>query len=137
MDEKRAKALAKSQATQRAQRERRKKKFLKLLKEGSGIQAYALEACKLSRNTVNRWKHEDENFAQQCQEIEDNCIDRVEAKLLEQINDGNITAIIFYLKTKGKKHGYVEQIDQNVNISPFEKLMRSLPDDPYEDNEDE
>lgn len=134
-DEQRAAVLAKSQETQRKNRERRKKKFLKALEEGSGIQAYALDMCKLSRNTVNTWKHEDEEFAQKCRDIEDNCIDRVEAKLLEKINDGDITAIIFYLKTKGKSHGYVQQVDQNIIGSPFEKLMRALPDEPEEDED--
>lgn len=135
ISEKMAKALAKTNATQKRQQERRKKKFLKALEEGSGIQAYALQACHLSRTTVNKWKHSDEEFAQQCQDIEDNCIDRVEAKLLEQINDGNITAIIFYLKTKGKKHGYVETIENNITASPFLKLMKELPDDPDEDKQ--
>lgn len=134
-DEKRKAAHDKSVETQRKNRERRKKKFLKALEEGSGIQAYALDMCKLSRQTVNTWKHEDDDFAQKCKNIEDNCIDRVEAKLLEKINDGDITAIIFYLKTKGKSHGYVQQVDQNIVGSPFEKLMRALPDEPESEDD--
>lgn len=37
--------------------------------------------------------------------------DIAEGKLLEQINTGNMTAIIFYLKTQGKDRGYVERHD--------------------------
>lgn len=45
-------------------------------------------------------------------------LDIAESKLIENIQDNDNTAIIFYLKTKGKNRGYIErtQIDHSVAI---------------------
>ena len=40
-------------------------------------------------------------------------LDMVESALIQKIKDGNLTAIIFYLKTKGQGRGYIER--QYVN----------------------
>jgi hypothetical protein len=60
-------------------------------------------------------------------------LDMTEAKLFEQVNRGNITAIIFTLKTLGKSRGYIERqevtgrdggpIEVNANV---ESIMRKL-----------
>ena len=61
--------------------------------------------------------------------LNEETLDYAESKLLQSIRDGNVTSIIFYLKTKGKKRGYVEQVDNNVSINPFEQLMKRVCDD--------
>ncbi len=85
-------------------------------------------ALGIDRNTFYSWRENDERLAQMLDEIDESLIDFSESKLLEQINDGNLTAIIFHLKTKGKKRGYVEAVENNVSITPFEQLMKDLPD---------
>lgn len=113
----------------------KKNKVLKALVESKGIVAYACEAAGITRKTFYEWKKDDAEFAEKVDDITEATLDRVEGKLLEAINDDNITAIIFYLKTKGRKRGYVEQIDTNVT-NPFEKLMKDVDADDDEDDDE-
>ena len=118
-------------------RKRTMKKILEALAESKGIVSYACEKVGISRKSFYQWLKEDEEFSSAVEEITEATLDKVEAKLLEQINDDNLTAIIFYLKTKGRKRGYVEQIDGNLNVNPFEKLMKETDAEDDDDLEDE
>ena len=122
-----------SKLSDEEKRKRKKTQFLKFLKEGMGIVSYACEKCNISRQTFYNWKDNDDEFAQQADDIQEITVDMAESKLLSSINEGNVAAIIFYLKTKGKKRGYVEQHDIDVNGNAFEKLMRETTDDDEED----
>lgn len=42
-------------------------------------------------------------------------VDVAEAKLVEKINNGDTTALIFFLKTMGKKRGFVERQELTGN----------------------
>lgn len=106
-----------------------KAKFLENFRQGRGIVSYACEKTGISRATYYNWINGDEDFKKACEDINESVIDVVESKLLSQINDDNLTAIIFFLKTKGKKRGYVEKVESDVSINAFEKLMHELPDD--------
>lgn len=107
----------------------KKKLFLEHLKDGKGIITYACEKTGISRQTFYNWVEKDQAFAKEVDIVNEITIDLVESKLLSAINNEDVTAIIFYLKTKGKKRGYVEQVDNRLVENPFEKLMKELPDE--------
>lgn len=107
----------------------RQKDFLKHFREGYGIVTYACEKTGISRETYRQWKMKDPKFKAACEDVSEMTIDVVESKLLNKINEGDTTSIIFYLKTKGKHRGYVERVENNVSLTPFEDLMMSLPDE--------
>jgi len=44
-------------------------------------------------------------------------LDFAESKLMEAISKGNLTAIIFFLKTQGRSRGYYEKIETNTSFS--------------------
>jgi len=76
-------------------------------------------ALNIDRNTFNSWRKEYPELAEKLDAIDESLIDFSESKLLEQINDGNLTAIIFHLKTKGKSRGYTESSEVNTNVNAF------------------
>jgi len=92
----------------------KKELFLQGLELNLGNISAACTQANISRQTYYRWI-EDESFSELCDNIKEGLIDLAENQLLNKINKGDITAIIFFLKCKGKKRGYTEK--QEVEIS--------------------
>lgn len=97
-------------------------------KKGANMTA-AATAIGIARRTLVRWREADPDLDTEMKDIEESLVDFSESQLMSAIQDGNLTAIIFHLKTKGKDRGYVERMENNVSVNPFEDLMKSLPDD--------
>ena len=89
--------------------EDKKTRFLGNLKAAGGIIYVACENTGINRSTYYKWRREDLEFATAADEVQEAQIDFVESKLMKLINEGDTTATIFYLKTKGKKRGYSEK----------------------------
>ncbi len=79
--------------------------FLQELRENLGVVSKALSKVNVNREEYNGWLTNKE-FKQMVDEVNELSIDYVENKLLAQIQKGDMSAIQFYLKTKGKKRGY-------------------------------
>ena len=88
-------------------------------KKAANMSATAI-ALGVSRTTLYEWREKDPKLDALMHEVEESLIDFTESKLLAQIKDNNMTAIIFHLKTKGKKRGYTEgeevEIKQTNNL---------------------
>jgi len=91
-----------------------KKLLLKALEKSMGIVTNACKIVKLDRTTFYRYYNEDEEFAKDVDNMQDYVLDFAESKLLENIKDKKETSIIFYLKTKGKKRGYIEKTETDI-----------------------
>lgn len=89
--------------------EQHKKAILQALEKSLGIVTTACKSAGVGRTQFYEWLKSDEEFRAKVQEIDDIALDFVESKLFEQIRDNNTPSTIFYLKTKGKKRGYVER----------------------------
>lgn len=94
--------------------QRDKDRLLISLKDCSGIVTFACEKVRLSRQTFYRWYREDAEFKERVDAINELQIDVAEASLLKKIQKGDTTAIIFYLKTKGKDRGYSERREISI-----------------------
>ncbi|MDO4691884.1 MAG: phBC6A51 family helix-turn-helix protein [Porphyromonadaceae bacterium] len=107
----------------------RKRRFLDALSASLGNISEAAKSVGINRRTYYDWIKDDQEFSQSVDSISESQIDYVESKLLERINDGDTTATIYYLKTKGRNRGWSEKIEIDAKISPFERLMMETEDD--------
>lgn len=113
-----------------------KKHFIDVLSKGRGIISSACKSVDISRQTYYNWLEADPDFKEAVEDVNEAAIDFVESKLMEKINGVECatvtpkgetlvydqppsdTAIIFFLKTKGKKRGYQETVfNKNVNYN--------------------
>ena len=99
----------------------KKKKFIEALKLNLGNITEACKASNVGRQTYYDWIDKDDDFKQSCEDVSESLLDLAENKLLEKINKYDTTSIIFFLKTKGKKRGYIEKQEFEVN-KPIEDI---------------
>lgn len=105
--------------------DRKKRDLLKALEKSLGIVSHACKAAKVSRESHYKWYREDEDYKKQVDELNNLALDLAESKLHKQIQESNLTAIIFFLKCKGKERGYIEKneisIPDGITITVNEK----------------
>lgn len=105
-----------------------KKRMIEALISSLGIVTPACRAVGISRWTHYRWLREDEDYRRTVEEMGDIALDFAENKLMTAMNQNDITAIIFYLKTKGKKRGYVERVEFAPHLKPSINMEKLTPD---------
>jgi len=93
-----------------------KKAMIQAMEKSLGIVTTACRNVGISRDTHYRWMRDDEAYKNEIDSIEGMALDLAESKLHEEILGGNTAAIIFFLKTKGKRRGYVEKQEVETTI---------------------
>lgn len=82
---------------------------IKAIEGSKGIISQAARKLGCTRQTVYNYVENYVTVKEALENEREDLLDFVEGKLLGEINNGNMTAIIFYLKTQGKSRGYVER----------------------------
>ena len=83
--------------------------MIEALREKHGNLSAAARFLNCSRNTISRYIEKYPTVKAVADEERETLIDFAENQLFKQVQEGNITAIIFTLKTIGKSRGYVER----------------------------
>lgn len=99
-----------------------KKNLIQAMIKTLGIVSKSCEMAGCARKTFYEYYNEDPDFKDQIDDIQNIALDHVESKLFENIENGNTAEILFYLKTKGKKRGYVEHLDLTTAGQSFNKF---------------
>lgn len=89
-------------------RNKKKQAFLAKMETTLGNITESCKAANIDRKTYYNWMKADPAFAEAVNNLAESSLDFAESCLKKQIKDGNTTATIFYLKTKGKARGYIE-----------------------------
>lgn len=89
----------------------RKKAMIEALQKSLGVVTTACKIVGINRSSHYEWLESDPSYAKQVADIKDIALDFAESQLHKRMQSGSDTAIIFYLKTQGKKRGYIERTE--------------------------
>jgi len=101
----------------------KKQLMLEALRKSLGIVTTACLSAGISRESHYNWLKDDPEYKKSVEALDDVVLDFAESQLHKSINNGSDTATIFFLKTKGKKRGYIEKqeiIQTNLNVEVAE-----------------
>lgn len=104
--------MEKTERTEKAQ-----KRMLEALHKTMGVVTPALHSANVSRTQYYKWLKVDKEFKKDVDTLPEIALDFVESRLYQLIDAGNPTSILFYLKTKGKHRGYIEEYTGDVNFT--------------------
>ena len=105
-----------------------KKAMITALEKALGVITLACKEVGIARQTHYEWYKEDPEYHAAVDATADIALDFAESKLHGQVSKGDTTAIIFYLKTKGKHRGYVERYEvKDIDEKPI-NINYYLPD---------
>ena len=92
--------------------------FLEALKDKPVI-AYAAKAAGISRRTAINYRNACPEFDEACKDAMEDGIDKRELRLIRKAEQGNLHAIIFFLKTRRYGH-----LDNKNSDKPKELILR-------------
>ena len=108
----------------------KKQLMLEALRKSLGIVTTACLSAGISRESHYNWLKDDPEYKKSVEALDDVVLDFAESQLHKRINEGSDTATIFFLKTKGKKRGYIEkqeitQTNLNVEVAEVTDEMQN------------
>ena len=103
-----------------------KKAMIEALEKSLGVVTTAAKTVGIDRSTHYEWLKTDQKYKDAVESIGDIALDFAESQLHKQMQAGDTTACIFYLKTKGKKRGYVER--QELTGEDGKPIVIGIPD---------
>jgi poly-gamma-glutamate capsule biosynthesis protein CapA/YwtB (metallophosphatase superfamily) len=108
----------------------KKELMIEALRKSLGIVTTACLNVGIERSTHYDWLKNDSDYKAKVEALDDVVLDFAESQLHKRINEGSDTATIFFLKTKGKKRGYIEkqeitQTNLNVEVEQVTEEMQN------------
>jgi hypothetical protein len=97
-------------------------KVIQLLLNNNGMITKVATIMGCSFVKLKKYIEENEKVKDAINTIDDAVIEEVESHLMDNIKGGNVAAQIFFLKTRGKKKGYIE--DERADLSKLQQPVQ-------------
>lgn len=104
----------------------KKRAMIEALKKVLGNVKKACDLVGIARQTHYDWCRDDPEYKSQYEDLDNLVLDFVEDRLHDRIREGSDACIIYFLKTKGKKRGYTEELTIRQGTST---LKPEIPQD--------
>ena len=101
------------------------KQVEKALLASHGLRAEAARKLKCAASTITHFIQRHPELEKTIEQAVEADLDLAESKLFEHIGKGNIPALLFYLKCKGKHRGYFEK-DKGITLDTFRRALERL-----------
>ncbi len=101
----------------------KQKHFLKKFEVNRGLVYQTCKEVGICPQTFYNWK-KDDDFNNKVDFVLEQQIDQVELKLLTRVDDDDLGAIVFYLKSKARNRGYGDRTDV---YGSFTNLNMQIP----------
>lgn len=100
------------------------------IKGSGGVYNEIAKRLKVNRNSIRNWSAKYPQIANAIAAEQERTLDGVESVLIDKALSGDMTAAIFYLKTKGRDRGYNDRQDCRISGAlALEALQRPSLDD--------
>lgn len=118
-----------------------KKRLLDALEKSFGVVSDACRDADVSRQTFYNYCNDDPAFKAAVDEMQEVALDFVESALYKQVKEGIPSSTIFYLKTRGRKRGYIERTEHTgadgQPLVPGKIVIEIISDTPPVTNEED
>lgn len=85
------------------------------LRRANGLKSHAAEMLNVTRTAIHYRIERSPHLQEVMKEIEERIIDKSENVIYRHLENRNLTAAIFHLKTKGKARGWVEKKETELS----------------------
>ena len=99
------------------------------LRQGAGIYTIASMRLKCAPNTVKNYVERHPRLQAVCAEIVEMNLDVAEHGLLGHLQEKNLSAILFYLRTKGRTRGYGDKLEVDGKVKVAARVDLSAASD--------
>lgn len=98
------------------------------LTKSHGFLSGAAKALGCTRRTITNYLNRHESLRRHVDELREQRLDFAEGVLMRLIKEGNVAAVIFFLKTQGRNRGYTERFEVAGESDALREFTASLAD---------